>query len=600
MLVAWIFDGLGNQLFQYAFARKQSLKLGTKLKLDTSAFKKRVYRKFMLDQFRIEADIATDEEIAAAQITGTISERDAHLYETEIVVQDNHYIGGYWQSWRYFEDIEDVLRREIQPKDLSTRARQWEKEIESAPYSVSMHIRRGDYISDPLVTRSYGILSLQYYQDCLERLKQRIENFTVFVFSDDVNWVKSHIALSEKVQLVEGTNAVEDLFLISCCNAHIVSNSTFSWWGAWLDARKDKIVFVPHPWFRRPVQNTELIPPDWIKVPVKYDDNAVDLSIDRNFLTVIIPIYNQCSSIKRFMDNLLEQTFTGYQVYLIDDESTDGSYELCRKLYGELDFVHILRTPRHMGRIAAKNFGLAAAKGKYVMFAEMEDLILNNQALEGLHRSAMITDADILQVAGYLVLNLEAATDDSNIHLRQYNSYSKLEKDEILDFESGSGSKGRFLREGKISAFVGDKIYKREFLLRQSIIFPERNDLVAEAAFLAHAVALAATVVLLPIMYEGVIPQYFFFPGFAVGGYRRRLLQASSVTEMTECYVVGIVETLEKLTQAGCGEVDRGAAVQFMTQQLQQSIDAYNTMKHNISYGTLPEWMRYWMETQKE
>jgi|GEM_PF-286825 len=598
MLVSWIFDGLGNQLFQYAFARKHSLKLGTRLKLDNSAFRKRVNRKFMLDRFFIEADIASDDEAAAAKRSGIIKEHGAHHYEAEVVVPDNHYIKGYWQSWRYFSDIEEYLRRELQPKSISPRAGQWQMAIGSATYSVSMHIRRGDYISDPLVTRMYGILPMKYYQDCLERLSQNVKNFTVFIFSDDANWVKSHIALSENVQVVEGTNAVEDLFLISCCNAHIVSNSTFSWWGAWLDGRKDKMVFVPDPWFRVPVQNSELIPPEWIKVPVQYDDNAVDLSIERDFLAVIIPINNQVSAVKNFVNNLLNQTFTGYRIYLVSDGSADGGYELFQKLYGNLDFVCILRAPRPMGKMGARNFGLAAAKEKYVMFAEVDDLILSNQAFEGLHRSAVITEADILQVVGGLMLN-SISSEGNHVEVYPYNSYPQLHEDEVLDFESETGRKSGFLKEGKISPFIGDKIYKREFLLRQSIIFTEICNPAAESAFLAQTVALAASIVLLPFMYEGAIPQYFYFPRFAADGERRRFLLASSVTEITEGYAVGIVETLEKLMRDGCGEADCGAMVQFIARQLKETIAAYNAVKYNMQGSELPEWMSRWLEIKK-
>ena len=151
MIVAWIYDGLGNQLFQYAFARKQAWQQGTQLKLDISSYEKRTYRKFELNRFNIVASIATNDEINIAKKNGVISEKSANQYEDNIQVHKDVYIKGYWQSWRYLTSIEDMLRCELKPKQISPIAQEWHEKIKKSTYSVSLHIRRGDYIWNSIV-----------------------------------------------------------------------------------------------------------------------------------------------------------------------------------------------------------------------------------------------------------------------------------------------------------------------------------------------------------------------------------------------------------------------------------------------------------------
>lgn len=182
------------------------------------------------------------------------------------------YFKGFYQSEKYFSEIKDEIRQAFTFNLNIANAQSLEmmKQIDADDKAVSLHIRRGDYLQ-PKHWESIGcVCQLPYYQNALSELEKRIPNPSYYVFSDDIDWVKENIPL-ENVTYInwnKGEDSWQDMMLMSHCRNHIICNSTFSWWGAWLNPREDKVVIIPEKWFNH--SDAPYIYPDgWIKTAIK-------------------------------------------------------------------------------------------------------------------------------------------------------------------------------------------------------------------------------------------------------------------------------------------------------------------------------------------
>lgn len=282
MVISRITSGLGNQLFQYACGRAVSLRQGVPLKLDLGNFRDFQNRRYGLDAFRIEATEATPDEIRELLNTDTFwhrlttpparrrvrHEQGFAFDETILQAGPDVYLSGYWQSPRYFADGEAALRRELtwwMPPPAETR-RFLEKMDDRT--AVAVHVRRGDYVSNPGYAKRFGALPPTYYERALGYLADRVEGLHAFVFSDEPAWVKIHFPQTVPLTIVEGNPATEDLRLMAACRYHVIANSTFSWWGAWLAPFPDKTVLAPARFFNDPnLPDRDLVPDDWVRIP---------------------------------------------------------------------------------------------------------------------------------------------------------------------------------------------------------------------------------------------------------------------------------------------------------------------------------------------
>jgi hypothetical protein len=294
LIIVNLKGGLGNQLFQYAAARMLSVHHKTSLKLDTSHFEIAKLRTYCLKYFCIQENFATPKEIGALKWTSRyaltrsnflgkpfrVIERNFRrsiLYEGRLRPYNPNilktptdvYLDGYWQSERYFANIENVIRREFtfksQPKSKNEEIA---REI-SKSNSVSIHVRRGDFVLERK-NRMFYTCGTGYYEDCIALIKEKVQNPRFFVFSDDFSWPKQNLRLAYPTTFVTHNDATavhEDLQLMSLCKHNIIANSTLSWWGAWLNMNTDKIVLAPKKWFNYPRFDTrDLLPQDWIKM----------------------------------------------------------------------------------------------------------------------------------------------------------------------------------------------------------------------------------------------------------------------------------------------------------------------------------------------
>lgn len=293
MVIVNLIGGLGNQLFQYAAGRSLSIAHQTNLKLDISGFEEYKLRTYGLDPFCVQEVFASPVEIA--NVTGSskkglsrfvfrarerlkphfrrvvFSEPHFRPFNPDIFkTPTNVYLNGYWQSEKYFADIKDIIRREFTLKyEPDSYNREMIKRISSAN-SVSIHIRRGDYVSNPVTNRIHGTCTLDYYERCVSLISRKIDKPEFFVFSDDPDWAADNLRLDYPAVIVTHNGVIkahEDLRLMSSCKHNILANSSFSWWAAWLNPNPDKMVYVPQQWFKRvDVHTRDLILNDWIKV----------------------------------------------------------------------------------------------------------------------------------------------------------------------------------------------------------------------------------------------------------------------------------------------------------------------------------------------
>lgn len=287
MIIVKLSGGLGNQLFQYAFGRHLATVNQKELKLDTSALTKTsdwTSRSYALGAFNIQAQEATPEEIKALagkpnrllQRVGRkvgitpiqyFQEPHFHFYSSALSIKSSHYLEGYWQSEKYFEAIAPILREEFSFTITPSAHAQTIKEKISNGTSVSLHLRRGDYVKTSKANRYLRPLTMEYYQKAIDYINQRVKNPQFFLFSDDIEWAKSQVTFPLTTHFSTGTSAHEDLWLMTHCRHHIIANSTFSWWGAWLNQQPDKIVIAPQKWFSTERFDTsDLLPESWIQL----------------------------------------------------------------------------------------------------------------------------------------------------------------------------------------------------------------------------------------------------------------------------------------------------------------------------------------------
>lgn len=279
--------GLGNQMFQYAMGRHLALKNQTDLFFDTSFFSsKHNYagcdtRFFSLDNFQIIGKIATKEQIKKLA-TNRYSKHFGLCKKTHVIekhsffqpeileLKGDYYFEGYWGLYKYFSAIQSTIGEDFTIKtELVGKNKEMAGKISDCN-SISLHIRRGDYVSNPVNVKIYNTFGLEYYQRATEFIAKKVNNPHFFIFSDDMPWVKENLKLDFPITYVDqnsdSTN-YEDIRLMSLCQHNIVANSSFSWWGAWLNNNPNKIIIAPKKLFNDPeLSKNDVIPESWIRM----------------------------------------------------------------------------------------------------------------------------------------------------------------------------------------------------------------------------------------------------------------------------------------------------------------------------------------------
>lgn len=293
MIITRLSGGLGNQLFQYALGRKLSKDRGIPLYFDLSAFKAEgSYRKYKLYHFQIHGYPATEQQLNQFYNYGktyffrkifSLFQRRLPYYRRRVVIEQSLAFDsnifkvpshvsllGYWQSENYFYDIRSALLEELQIKEsLNVENQRIMNKIRETN-SISLHIRRGDYVNNPHTNQVHGVLPLEYYLQAMQILNDTVVSPCYYVFSDDIPWARQNMNTIRNITFVDCNDTEQDYFdfnLISACKHHIVANSSFSWWAAWLNNYSDKTVIAPRRWFMDSSRDSrDLLPPAWIVI----------------------------------------------------------------------------------------------------------------------------------------------------------------------------------------------------------------------------------------------------------------------------------------------------------------------------------------------
>lgn len=282
MIIVKIKAGLGNQMFQYALGRRLSLDWHDELKLDLSWFenikKNETARELDINKLNTTISKASEEEILKAQpnifkkifvkINSRLNKSYFYTFFPNVLKKKKVvYLDGYFQSYKYFDSIRETLLKDFTLKDgFSAEAVLIKNQIEQAGQSVAMHIRRGDYVV--AYKDWHGSLDTRYYEAGLADIKKKHPNVTLFIFSDDIEWAKQNLRFENPIVFVSrpGLQAIEELQLMSLCTHQVIANSSFSWWGAWLNKNPEKIVVAPKQWLAAADINTkDLLPLDWVR-----------------------------------------------------------------------------------------------------------------------------------------------------------------------------------------------------------------------------------------------------------------------------------------------------------------------------------------------
>lgn len=298
MIIVRLWGGLGNQLFQYAYAYAAAERNHSELCLDTSYYSENKNMPEHAARPKI-FDLPISER--NTQIPDSVKKSIAILHGRNInrlirippksklkigsytyikesrfryqpwlreVDKPDVYFDGYWQCEKYFEDFRSQLQEQFVPTQVSASHDRWLAEIDHCN-SVAIHIRRGDYVNNHNPFSNLYLLESPYFQESIRYIKEHVDNPVFYIFTNDVAWVKEalpHWNIQARVVSQDRTlSDLDEFSLMKHCCHQIISNSTFSWWPAWLNDRKEKIVIAPDRWFG----NRDILCPDWVRIPVK-------------------------------------------------------------------------------------------------------------------------------------------------------------------------------------------------------------------------------------------------------------------------------------------------------------------------------------------
>jgi hypothetical protein len=297
LVVIKIMGGLGNQLFQYAMARRLSLRRKATLHLDLSLLADKrdathTHRYYGLGLFPAlkgrPLDAVSEQQVVHTtqplyrlynKVRRLLGLSPAFLYIGEgesfspnaTVLDDGPlaellYLEGYWQNEQYFADIAPTLRQELAFPPFKDSKNQAVAQLiaRSNQPTVSVHVRRGDYAQ----FKSFGMCSVDYYERALAYVQQQLGESNFFVFSDDIDWARKNLPLPVNTTYIDwnqGADSYRDMHLMSLCHNHIIANSSFSWWGAWLNPHLAKVVVAPQVWMADPqVMSERVVPLSWV------------------------------------------------------------------------------------------------------------------------------------------------------------------------------------------------------------------------------------------------------------------------------------------------------------------------------------------------
>lgn len=287
--------GLGNQMFQYAFALALSKKLNAEVVFDFRYFEEIKLledipnREYGLGNFNLVCNEASKEDldqiipnqkpknkflwrvlrIKKYKPEGNVATpKTAYKFDNNLFKSKDYYCyDGYFQNEKYFADIREDILKSFSLKHQIGEKNQAILDVIKSTNSVSLHVRRGDYVTLESANKFHGTCSLEYYQNAIKYIEKHVKNPHFFLFSDDMEWVIKNLKMDHPCTIIDFNQDRDylDLNLMKNCKHNIVANSSFSWWGAWLNENPEKIIVAPKKWIQHK-QKCEIIPKNWIKL----------------------------------------------------------------------------------------------------------------------------------------------------------------------------------------------------------------------------------------------------------------------------------------------------------------------------------------------
>lgn len=283
MKIVKFLGGFGNQLFQYAFYLALKQKFG-KVKADLSDFENyTLHQGFELEKIlgiRLPQATAFELKLYKSEkrtwlwrkLRRLYATKNAYIEENPLFGYDsyiftekrNRYYWGYWQHINYLLPVEEELRSALRFPEIEDNKNRDLARLLMNRNAVSVHVRRGDYLGNSMLG---GICDMNYYEKSIAYIQQHVSNPLFVFFSNDAEWCSATFQLTDSlvVDWNQGENSFRDMQLMSHCKHHIIANSSFSWWGAWLNTSDDKIVVSPSKWVNDPhIDASGIILPDFV------------------------------------------------------------------------------------------------------------------------------------------------------------------------------------------------------------------------------------------------------------------------------------------------------------------------------------------------
>lgn len=274
MKILYSQGGLGNQMFQYAYVKYLESRGHQDIWIDSSAPSLRRHHGFEIRRIFPKVNLH-------GRYLPYIIGRPLHIFcyyilkfclrmkNIESEGEETLWIRGYWQDVRYTEPIRETLLSEFEFRPIDDPVNAALIEQINGCNAVSLHVRRGDYMHSQNRDIFWGLCNDDYYRRAVEHIRANVENPRFFIFSDDVQWVKDNLGMEDAVVVDNnsGRSSFRDMQLMSACSHNIIANSSFSWWGAWLNRNPEKIVIAPAKWFNNSTKEFEAyIVPDWVRL----------------------------------------------------------------------------------------------------------------------------------------------------------------------------------------------------------------------------------------------------------------------------------------------------------------------------------------------
>lgn len=278
MITVSLIGGLGNQMFQYAAARALAERNNTNVILDLSWFDQdfdanTTARHYELSCFALDASVhkytGTAREKLQRRLAKQYTEPHFHYDENFEKLPKNTVMNGYFQSEKYFSEIREVLLQDFSwMKKPVGKNKELLDLIQKDSSSISVHVRRGDYVSNENAAKFHGLTGVEYYRAAIRQILKQVKKPKLYVFSDDPDWCEQNLKFKQPTTYIShNSEGSEDMRLMKVCKHNIIANSSFSWWGAWLNTNPDKIVIAPKQWFSHSESNTkDVIPESWVQL----------------------------------------------------------------------------------------------------------------------------------------------------------------------------------------------------------------------------------------------------------------------------------------------------------------------------------------------